>query len=158
MQIKNADFIDFFEKKKYDCAIIIIKKYSKLEESVMEKISTNKAPAAIGPYSQAIKAGDFLFASGQIPINPATGEIEGSDINAQADLVCKNIGEILNAAGTDYEHVVKTTCFLADMADFAAFNSVYEKYFTSKPARSCVAVKQLPKNVLCEVEITAYLA
>ncbi len=124
----------------------------------MEKISTNKAPAAIGPYSQAIKAGDFLFASGQIPINPATGEIEGSDINAQADLVCKNIGEILSAAGTDYEHVVKTTCFLADMADFAAFNSVYEKYFTSKPARSCVAVKQLPKNVLCEVEITAYLA
>ncbi len=124
----------------------------------MEKISTSKAPAAIGPYSQAIKAGQFLFASGQIPINPATGEIEGSDITAQADLVCKNIGEILSAAGTDYEHVVKTTCFLADMGDFAAFNSVYEKYFTSKPARSCVAVKQLPKNVLCEVEITAYLA
>lgn len=124
----------------------------------MEKISTSKAPAAIGPYSQAIKAGQFLFASGQIPINPATGEIEGNDISAQADLVCKNIGEILSAAGTDYEHVVKTTCFLADMGDFAAFNSVYEKYFTSKPARSCVAVKQLPKNVLCEVEITAYLA
>ncbi|MBE5833698.1 MAG: RidA family protein [Butyrivibrio sp.] len=124
----------------------------------MEKISTSKAPAAIGPYSQAIKAGQFLFASGQIPINPATGEIEGNDITAQADLVCKNIGEILSAAGTDYEHVVKTTCFLADMGDFAAFNSVYEKYFTSKPARSCVAVKQLPKNVLCEVEITAYLA
>ncbi len=124
----------------------------------MEKISTSKAPAAIGPYSQAIKAGQFLFASGQIPINPATGEIEGNDITAQADLVCKNIGEILSAAGTDYEHVVKTTCFLADMGDFAAFNSVYEKYFTSKPARSCVAVKQLPKNVLCEVEITANLA
>ena len=124
----------------------------------MEKISTSKAPAAIGPYSQAIKAGQVLFASGQIPINPATGEIEGNDITAQADLVCKNIGEILSAAGTDYEHVVKTTCFLADMGDFAAFNSVYEKYFTSKPARSCVAVKQLPKNVLCEVEITAYLA
>lgn len=124
----------------------------------MEKISTSKAPAAIGPYSQAIKAGQFLFASGQIPINPATGEIEGNDITAQADLVCKNIGEILSAAGTDYEHVVKATCFLADMGDFAAFNSVYEKYFTSKPARSCVAVKQLPKNVLCEVEITAYLA
>jgi len=124
----------------------------------MEKISTSKAPAAIGPYSQAIKAGQFLFASGQIPINPATGEIEGNDITAQANLVCKNIGEILSAAGTDYEHVVKTTCFLADMGDFAAFNSVYEKYFTSKPARSCVAVKQLPKNVLCEVEITAYLA
>jgi len=124
----------------------------------MEKVSTSKAPAAIGPYSQAIKAGEFLFASGQIPINPATGEIEGNDISQQADLVCKNISEILSAAGTDYEHVVKTTCFLADMADFAAFNAVYEKYFTSKPARSCVAVKQLPKNVLCEVEITAYLA
>ncbi len=123
----------------------------------MEKISTNKAPAAIGPYSQAIKAGDFLFASGQIPINPATGEIEGADVSEQADLVCKNIGEILAAAGTDYEHVVKTSCFLADMADFGAFNTVYEKYFTGKPARSCVAVKQLPKNVLCEVEITAYL-
>jgi len=123
----------------------------------MEKISTNKAPAAIGPYSQAIKAGDFLFASGQIPINPATGEIEGKDVTEQADLVCKNIGEILAAAGTDYEHVVKTSCFLADMADFGAFNTVYEKYFTGKPARSCVAVKQLPKNVLCEVEITAYL-
>lgn len=123
----------------------------------MEKISTNKAPAAIGPYSQAIKGGDFLFASGQIPINPATGEIEGKDVSEQADLVCKNIGEILAAAGTDYEHVVKTSCFLADMADFGAFNTVYEKYFTGKPARSCVAVKQLPKNVLCEVEITAYL-
>ena len=123
----------------------------------MEIISTNKAPAAIGPYSQAIKAGDFLFASGQIPINPATGEIEGKDVSEQADLVCKNIGEILAAAGTDYEHVVKTSCFLADMADFGAFNTVYEKYFTGKPARSCVAVKQLPKNVLCEVEITAYL-
>ncbi|MCR5100007.1 MAG: RidA family protein [Butyrivibrio sp.] len=123
----------------------------------MEKVSTNKAPAAIGPYSQAIKAGDFLFASGQIPINPANGEIEGKDVSEQADLVCKNIGEILSAAGTDYEHVVKTTCFLADMEDFGAFNDVYEKYFTGKPARSCVAVKQLPKNVLCEVEITAYL-
>ncbi len=124
----------------------------------MQKISTDKAPAAIGPYSQAIKAGDFLFASGQIPINPATGEIEGDDVTAQADLVCRNIGEILKAAGTDYEHVVKTSCFLAEMSDFAAFNAVYEKYFTGKPARSCVAVKQLPKNVLCEVEITAYLS
>ncbi len=123
----------------------------------MQKISTDKAPAAIGPYSQAIKAGDFLFASGQIPINPATGEIEGDDVTAQADLVCRNIGEILKAAGTDYEHVVKTTCFLAEMSDFTAFNAVYEKYFTGKPARSCVAVKQLPRNVLCEVEIIAYL-
>lgn len=123
----------------------------------MQKIVTDKAPAAIGPYSQAIKAGDFLYASGQIPINPATGEIEGEDVSAQADLVCKNIGEILKAAGTDYEHVVKTSCFLAEMSDFGAFNSVYEKYFTGKPARSCVAVKQLPKDVLCEVEIIAYL-
>ena len=123
----------------------------------MKKVSTDKAPAAIGPYSQGIIAGDFLYASGQIPINPATGEIEGADIEEQTDLVCRNIGEILNAAGTDYEHVVKTTCFLADMGDFAKFNGVYEKYFTGKPARSCVAVKQLPKNVLCEVEIIAYL-
>ena len=123
----------------------------------MQKIVTDKAPAAIGPYSQAIKAGDFLYASGQIPINPATGDIEGADVTAQADLVCRNIGEILKAADTDYEHVVKTSCFLADMGDFAAFNAVYEKYFTGKPARSCVAVKQLPKNVLCEVEVIAYL-
>lgn len=123
----------------------------------MKKVSTDKAPAAIGPYSQGIIAGDFLYASGQIPINPATGEIEGADIEEQTDLVCRNIGEILKEAGTDYEHVVKTTCFLADMGDFAKFNGVYEKYFTGKPARSCVAVKQLPKNVLCEVEIIAYL-
>ncbi|MBP7347810.1 MAG: RidA family protein [Butyrivibrio sp.] len=123
----------------------------------MKKIATDKAPAAIGPYSQAIQAGDFLYASGQIPINPATGDISGEDITTQTDLVCRNIGKILYAAGTDYEHVVKTTCFLAEMADFAAFNSVYEKYFTGKPARSCVAVKQLPKNVLCEVEVVCYL-
>ena len=123
----------------------------------MKKVSTDKAPAAIGPYSQGIIAGDFLYASGQIPINPATGEIEGADIEEQTDLVCRNIGEILKAAGTDYEHVVKTTCFLADMGDFAKFNGVYEKYFTGKPARSCVAVKQLPRNVLCEVEVVAYL-
>ncbi len=123
----------------------------------MKKISTEKAPAAIGPYSQGIIAGGFLYASGQIPINPATGEIEGDDITTQTDLVCRNIGEILKAAGTDYEHVVKTTCFLAEMGDFAAFNSVYEKYFTGKPARSCVAVKQLPKSVLCEIEIIAYV-
>ena len=121
----------------------------------MKKIATDKAPAAIGPYSQAIQAGDFLYASGQIPINPATGKISGEDITTQTDLVCRNIGEILSAAGTDYEHVVKTTCFLAEMSDFAAFNSVYEKYFTGKPARSCVAVKTLPKGVLCEVELIA---
>ena len=123
----------------------------------MEYIKTDKAPAAIGPYSQAIKAGDFLFASGQIPINPENGEIDTTTITDQANRVCQNIGEILKAAGTDYEHVVKTSCFLSDMGDFAEFNGVYEKYFTGKPARSCVAVKQLPKNVLCEVEIIAYL-
>ncbi len=123
----------------------------------MKKISTENAPAAIGPYSQAIVAGNMLFASGQIPINPATGNIEAEGIEAQAEQAIKNAGEILKAAGTDYAHVVKTTCFLADMADFAAFNAVYEKYFTEKPARSCVAVKTLPKNVLCEVEVTAYL-
>ena len=121
----------------------------------MKKLVTDKAPAAIGPYSQAIMVDKFLFASGQIPINPATGEIEGEDISAQAELVMKNIGELLLAAGTSYENVVKTSCFLADMNDFAAFNAVYEKYFTGKPARSCVAVKQLPKSVLCEVEVIA---
>ena len=124
---------------------------------MLTKISTNKAPAAIGPYSQGIIAGDFLFASGQIPIEPATGEITGSDITAQAEQVMKNVGAILAEAGADYTKVVKTTCFLADMADFAAFNAVYEKYFTEKPARSCVAVRELPKNVLCEVEVTVYL-
>ena len=123
----------------------------------MEYISTDKAPKAIGPYSQAIKAGDFLYASGQIPINPEDGEIDATSITDQADRVCRNIGEILAAAGTDFEHVVKTTCFLAEMSDFAAFNAVYEKYFTGKPARSCVAVKQLPRDVLCEVEVIAYL-
>lgn len=124
---------------------------------MIRKITTDKAPAAIGPYSQGIIANGFLFASGQIPINPATGAIEGETITEQAELVMKNIGEILKEAGTTYENVVKTTCFLAEMADFAAFNSVYEKYFTEKPARSCVAVKQLPKDVLCEVEVIAYL-
>lgn len=125
---------------------------------MLQKISTDKAPAAIGPYSQAVLANNMLFASGQIPINPATGEIEGEDITAQALLVMKNIGQILEAAGTDYAHVVKTTCFLADMNDFAAFNQVYGEYFTEKPARSCVAVKTLPKNVLCEVEVMAVLS
>ena len=101
--------------------------------------------------------GDFLFASGQIPIDPATGEIKGGDVTEQAEQAMKNVGAILAEAGTDYTKVVKTTCFLAEMADFAAFNAVYEKYFTEKPARSCVAVKQLPKDVLCEVEVLAYL-
>ncbi len=116
---------------------------------MMKKIATDKAPAAIGPYSQGIVAGDFFFASGQIPINPATGEIEGADITAQAELVMKNVGGLLAAAGADYAKVVKTTCFLADMGDFAAFNEVYAKYFTEKPERSCVAVRTLPKPVLC---------
>ena len=123
----------------------------------MEYISTDKAPQAIGPYSQAIRVGDFLYASGQIPINPENGEIEATNITDQADRVCRNIGEILNAAGTDFDHVVKTTCFLDEMSDFGAFNAVYEKYFTGKPARSCVAVQQLPRNVLCEIEVIAYL-
>lgn len=121
----------------------------------MKKISTSNAPAAIGPYSQAIMVDGFLFASGQIPINPATGEIEGTTIEEQATQAIKNVGAILKEAGTDYTKVIKTTCFLAEMADFAAFNAVYEKFFTEKPARSCVAVKQLPKNVLCEVEVIA---
>lgn len=124
---------------------------------MLKKITTEKAPAAIGPYSQAIVAGNFLFASGQIPINPENGEVEAEGIEAQAEQVMKNVGAILEAAGTDYANVVKTTCFLADMADFTAFNGVYEKYFTEKPARSCVAVKALPKNVLCEVEVIAAL-
>lgn len=123
----------------------------------MKKISTDKAPAAIGPYSQAILAGDFLYASGQIPINPETGNVEVEGITTQAEQSIKNVGEILKAAGTDYDHVVKTTCFLTDIADFAAFNEVYAKYFTQNPARSWVAVKDLPKNVLCEVEVIAYL-
>ena len=121
----------------------------------MKVISTDKAPGAIGPYSQGIIAGGFFFASGQIAIIPETGEIEQGDIKAQAERVMKNIGELLKAAGLDYTKVVKTTCFLADMGDFAAFNEVYAGYFVSKPARSCVAVKTLPKNVLCEVEIIA---
>ena len=124
---------------------------------MLKKISTDKAPAAIGPYSQGIVADKFLFASGQIPINPETGAIEAEGIEAQAEQVMKNVGAILKEAGTDYTQVVKTTCFLVEMADFAAFNAVYEKYFTEKPARSCVAVKQLPKDVLCEVEVIAYL-
>lgn len=121
----------------------------------MKTIQTSNAPAAIGPYSQAKVVNGFVFASGQIPLNPATGEVEGTTIEAQAEQVMKNVGAILKEAGVGFENVVKTTCFLAEMADFAAFNSVYEKYFTGKPARSCVAVKQLPKNVLVEVEVIA---
>ena len=120
----------------------------------MKPISTTKAPAAIGPYSQGYEVNGFVFSSGQIPVNPATGEIpEG--IAAQAEQSCKNVGAILEAAGIGYDNVVKTTCFLADMADFVAFNEVYAKYFTSKPARSCVAAKALPKGVLCEIEAIA---
>ena len=123
----------------------------------MKVISTEKAPAAIGPYSQGIVAGDFFFASGQIAIIPETGEIAEATIEAQTEQVMKNIGNLLAAAGADYSKVVKTSCFLADMGDFGAFNEIYAKYFTSKPARSCVAVKTLPKKVLCEVEVIAYL-
>lgn len=125
---------------------------------MLKKVATSKAPAAIGPYSQGIITGNLLFASGQIPINPATGEIEGTDITAQAEQAIQNVGAILAEAGTDYTRVVKTTCFLANMEDFAAFNEIYARYFTERPARSCVAVKQLPKNVLCEVEVIAELA
>ena len=117
-------------------------------------IATTNAPGAIGPYSQAWAVGAFVFASGQIPVNPATGEIpEG--IAAQTEQSCKNVAAIMEAAGVGMENVVKTTCFLADIADFVAFNEVYAKYFTSKPARSCVAVKDLPKGVLCEIEAVA---
>lgn len=121
----------------------------------MKVISTNKAPGAIGPYSQAMVVGNVIYCSGQIPINPATGEIEGATIEEQTEMVCKNIENLLLAAGTSIEKVFKTTCFLSDMANFAAFNGVYGKHFMSKPARSCVAVKTLPKNVLVEVEVTA---
>ena len=121
----------------------------------MRTIETKNAPGAIGPYSQAIIAGGFLFTSGQIPINPATGNVEAEGIAAQTEQSCKNIGAILESVGSGFSKVVKTTCFLADMNDFAAFNEVYAKYFISKPARSCVAVKTLPKGVLCEIEATA---
>ena len=123
----------------------------------MEKVYTPNAPAAIGPYSQAMKVGALLYTSGQIPIDPATGNIEATDIEGQTEQVCKNLAAVLEAAGTNFEKVVKTTCFLADMGDFAAFNGIYAKYFTGKPARSCVAVKTLPKNVLVEVELIAEL-
>ncbi len=118
-------------------------------------INTEKAPAAAGPYSQAVRAGNMLYASGQIPLVPETGSIQAEDIAGQTEQVCDNVGRVLEAGGMTFKNVVKTTCFLADMSDFAAFNEVYAKYFTSKPARSCVAVKQLPKNALCEIEVIA---
>ncbi|MCD8380237.1 MAG: RidA family protein [Lachnospiraceae bacterium] len=121
----------------------------------MKRISTENAPAAIGPYSQAYITGDLLFTSGQVPLDPKTGAVVGTTIEEQAEQVMKNLGALLDAAGSSYEKTVKTTCFLADMGDFAAFNEVYARYFTEKPARSCVAVKTLPKNVLCEVELIA---
>ena len=121
----------------------------------MKVVYTEKAPAAIGPYSQAMILNGVLFTSGQIPVNPATGEINGNTIETQAEQVMKNLGEVLKEAGSSFENAVKTTCFLADMGDFAKFNEVYAKYFVNKPARSCVAVKTLPKNVLCEVEVIA---
>ena len=121
----------------------------------MEKVYTKNAPEALGPYTQAIKTGNLVFTSGRIAINPETNTVVEGGIAEQAEQVCKNLCEVLKAAGTSIEKAVKTTCFLADMADFAAFNEVYGKYFTSKPARSCVAAKTLPKNVLCEVEVIA---
>ena len=122
----------------------------------MKVVSTSNAPAAIGPYSQAIEYNGMVYASGQIPVNPATGEVESDNIEGQADQSLKNVGAILKEAGLDYSNVIKTTCFLADIADFAKFNEVYSRYFKEEaPARSCVAVKDLPKGVLCEVEVIA---
>ena len=121
----------------------------------MKVVYTDKAPAAIGPYSQAMILNGVLFTSGQIPVDPATGEIAGDTIEVQAEQIMKNLGAVLAEAGTSFENAVKTTCFLADMGDFAKFNEIYAKYFVNKPARSCVAVKTLPKNVLCEVEVIA---
>ncbi len=121
----------------------------------MKVVATEKAPKALGPYSQGYVHGGILYSAGQIAINPEKDDVVAVTIEDQTEQVCKNLGEVLKAAGTDFDHVLKTTCFLADMADFAAFNEVYAKYFTSKPARSCVAVKTLPKGVLCEVELIA---
>lgn len=122
-----------------------------------KRIATPNAPAAIGPYSQGYIAGDFLFTSGQGGMLPADGSVPGKDVTAQAEQTMLNLKAIFDEAGTDFTHAVKTTCFLADMKDFQAFNAVYEKYFTTKPARSCVAVKELPLGILCEVEVVAYL-
>src|SRR5471030_1300449 len=122
---------------------------------MLQVTKTEKAPAAIGPYSQAVGFGDLLFTSGQIALDPATGEVVGSNIEEQTKQVMKNISAILEANNIDFNNVIKTTCFIAEMSDFAKFNEVYDKYFVSKPARSCVAVKELPKAVLCEVEVIA---
>lgn len=121
----------------------------------MQVIHTDKAPEAIGPYSQAMVSGGLLFTSGQIAINPASGEVEAETLEGQTEQVMQNLGALLEKAGSGFDRVVKTTCFLADMGDFAAFNAIYGRYFTGRPARSCVAVKQLPKNVLVEVELIA---
>jgi 2-iminobutanoate/2-iminopropanoate deaminase len=123
----------------------------------MKTIHTDQAPAAVGPYSQAIEANGVLYCSGQIAINPAEGKIVATTIEEQAEQCCRNVEAVLKEAGTDMKHVVKTTCFLAEIADFKAFNEVYAKHFISKPARSCVAVKDLPAGALCEVEVTAVL-
>ena len=122
---------------------------------MITKVSTDKAPKAIGPYSQAMVIDKFVFTSGQIPINPESGNIEATDITAQTEQVMKNLGEVLRAAGSSFEKAIKTTCFLANISDFAAFNEVYAKYFTEKPARSCVELKYLPKGALVEVEVIA---
>ncbi|MBO5051622.1 MAG: RidA family protein [Clostridia bacterium] len=121
----------------------------------MNKIATDKAPGAIGPYSQAVVCGGLVYTSGQIAIDPATGDLAGADIATQSEQVMKNLGAVLAAAGSSYEKAIKTTCFLADIADFATFNEIYGRYFTEKPARSCVAVKALPKGALVEVEVIA---
>ena len=123
----------------------------------MEYVSTNQAPNAIGPYSQAVKANGMLFTSGQIAINPSTNNVDAVTIEAQTTQVCENLKAVVGAAGTSMQKVVKTVCFLADINDFSAFNEVYGRYFVSKPARSCVAVKDLPKGVLCEIELIAEL-
>lgn len=123
----------------------------------MEYVATNNAPGAIGPYSQAVKSGTMLFTSGQIAINPESGNVEAQSIEEQTRQVCENLKAVVNAAGTSMEKVIKTVCFLADIDDFAKFNEVYAEYFVSKPARSCVAVKALPKGVLCEIELIAEL-
>ena len=123
----------------------------------MKTVETKNAPKAIGPYSQAKITGGLVFASGQIPVNPASGNIEADDVAGQTEQVCKNVAALLEAAGSSIDKVVKTVCFLADIADFAAFNAVYEKYFTSRPARSCVAVKDIPKGALVEIECIAEL-
>lgn len=135
--------------------IILEKSFRRKDGADMEIVSTKNAPGAIGPYSQAIILNGVVYTSGQVPLSPETGEVVGTTIEEQAEQVMKNLGAVLEAAGSSYEKTVKTTCFLADMNDFAAFNEVYGKYFTGKPARSCVAVKTLPKNVLCEVEAVA---